>query len=206
MPSNSHGLAMGIFLLHPRQVHLLDKSRSLLYGDLKYLKQQQGVSMPIEQKKTVLRVGVFRDRHPVGERIIWDRIDVWIDPLSDDKLCPDSDHEPYVVTSGEEKSLGSFLLFDIDYNFDYVLTLTEQMRGVIENTSSKEKIELEKIRSLQKPNNGVYKFPLKDQHRGKIIVGDLIILFQFVPSASYEMKKLPHKLTPGVRVITRPAA
>lgn len=64
---------------------------------------------------------------------------------------------------------------------DYFLHLTDKMSGKISKAGDTTGTSLEEFRQQTKPNEkGIWDFPLTPDMRGKINVGDVAVLFQFV--------------------------
>ncbi len=62
----------------------------------------------------------------------------------------------------------------------YELVLTESMRGVISAADKPIDFAALKAQGILKKRGDFYCFPLTDAHRGKVIIGDVAVIFQFV--------------------------
>jgi hypothetical protein len=116
----------------------------------------------------VLRIGVIADGKIVQERVIKGGEPVTIGPAP---------KNTFVLKTGLPRQ--DFPLFVAKGN-RYWLQLTESMRGKV--GSGGDVVSLDKIRtdpSIEK-DGAVWRVPLDEQDRGKIAVGDVTILFQFV--------------------------
>jgi TonB family protein len=80
----------------------------------------------------------------------------------------------------------------------YELVFTEGMRGKISTEASPEPIDLADVKSSGRAekHGAEYRLKLGEEHRGKVVIGDCTIIFQFVvPPPAPEKPKLP----PAVR-------
>ncbi|MBI5511205.1 MAG: energy transducer TonB [Deltaproteobacteria bacterium] len=62
----------------------------------------------------------------------------------------------------------------------YELILTESMRGVVSAADKPVDFATLKAQGLLKKQGDYYVMPLNDQHRGKVLMGDVAVIFQFV--------------------------
>ncbi len=143
---------------------------------------QQGPSGP-----KVLRVGVIQANKIVEERIVRTRETVTVG----------SSEKNHFVVQAESLST-RFELFQIVGN-DYVLNFTEDMRGRVGLAGGVQ--ELEKLRTTgraRKADGGTYQVELTDNSRGKVVIGNTTLLFQFVsPPPVQARPQLPAAVVGG---------
>ena len=136
----------------------------------------------------VLRIGIIQGGKIIEERIVRRRETVMIGP---------SEKNHFVLTAPELPS-ARFEMFETRGG-DYVLNFTERMDGRV--SLKGQVIELGEARSSGKaPRRGKYfQLPLNDQARGKVVVGDSTVLFQFVaPPPIQPRPQLPAAVRGGV--------
>ena len=76
----------------------------------------------------------------------------------------------------------------------YELVLTEKMKGKVSIAGSEAPVDVAQLKAqgLLKKRGALYYLPLTDQHRGKVVINDLTIIFQFVaPPPPPEKLQLP---------------
>ena len=73
----------------------------------------------------------------------------------------------------------SHQLFDVRGG-QYELSLTESMRGVLSAADKPVDFATLKAQGVLKKRGDFYVFPLTDDHRGKVLLGDVAVIFQFV--------------------------
>lgn len=117
----------------------------------------------------VLRIGVVQRGRIVEERIIRKRDSVTVGP---------SEKNTFVVISKQIPS--RFEMFDSHGGGRYALQFTASMKGRISSNGKVRELR-ELISAGEAAKKGrVYRLPLSENVRGKIMVGDATILFQFV--------------------------
>ncbi|MDJ0761776.1 MAG: AgmX/PglI C-terminal domain-containing protein [Myxococcota bacterium] len=122
-----------------------------------------------ENVPKVLRIGIIQSGKIVEERIIRNRDTVSIGQ---------SEKNTFVIVSSDLPS--RFDIFEIKSSGDYTLHFTDPMTGrVAVQGEVKELTEL-RTSGIAKKKGKTYQLELNEQSRGKIIVGDSTILFQFV--------------------------
>lgn len=144
-------------------------------------------AMPMKQTgPKVLRIGLIQGGKIIEERIVRRRETVSIGS---------SERNHFVVQAPGMPS--KFDLFQIA-GTDYVLNFTEHMRGRVALPSGVQ--ELEALRSSGSAKNvGTYwQIKLSDTSRGKVVVGDITLLFQFVtPPPPASRPQLPATVRGG---------
>jgi outer membrane biosynthesis protein TonB len=117
----------------------------------------------------VLRIGIIQGGRIIEERIIRKR---------DTVAVGQSEKNTFVVVSNAIPS--RFEMFENRGGGHYTLQFTETMQGRISFKGDVK--ELSELRSsgAAKRRGRVYRFPLNEKARGKVVVGDSTILFQFV--------------------------
>jgi hypothetical protein len=132
----------------------------------------------------VLRIGVIQGGKILEERLLRKRgpVTVGTDPKNS-----------FVLTGDAPRS---FKLLDLVLD-RYVLCFDDEMRGRL--TSEGETLELEAIKAkgLALQTGSVYRIELSESARGKVAIGDLTILFQFVVPPQHERSQLPTRVGGG---------
>lgn len=136
----------------------------------------------------VLRIGVIQGGKILEERLLRRRAPVTVgsDPKNTFALAGDPGKSP----QGDELP-HSFKLLDVVVD-RYVLCFDDEMRGSL--TVEGEKLDLEgiKAKGLALQSGSVYRVELAEGARGKISIGELTFLFQFVvPPPQHERSQLP---------------
>lgn len=136
----------------------------------------------------VLRIGIIQGGRIIEERIIRKR---------DTVTVGQSEKNTFVIVSSELPS--RFEMFENRGGSGYTLQFTKDMKGRISAGGSvKELSEIAKSNETSKKGR-VYRFPLEESVRGKIVVGDSTILFQFVnPPPIQPRPQLPAAAKGGV--------
>ena len=143
----------------------------------------------VQQKPSgpkVLRIGLIQGGKIVEERIIRKRETVTVGS---------SEKNHFVVTA--EGLSSRFELFQL-VGADYILNFTEDMRGRVGLAGGvKELDELRKSGGARKAQ-GYFQVKLSDNSRGKVVVGDTTLLFQFVaPPPIQPRPQLPAAVVGG---------
>ncbi len=129
----------------------------------------------------VLRIGVMQGTRISEERIVRDRSAVTVGT---------TEHNSFTVASADLAP--SFELFSID-GAQYSLNFTDAMEGQVATPNGIEKLS-ELRRSASRTPHG-YRITLAETARGKIHLGDVMLLFQFVAAAPAQPKpQLPAAL------------
>jgi TonB family protein len=134
----------------------------------------------------VLRIGLIQGGKIVEERVIRTRETVTVGS---------SEKNHFVVRAD---SLGSrFDLFEMSGG-EYVLNFTENMRGRVGLGGGVQELdELRKSGGARRAD-GYHQVKLSEQSRGKVVVGDTTLLFQFVPPPPVQAKpQLPAAVIGG---------
>jgi hypothetical protein len=121
-------------------------------------------------KKKVLRIGVIQSGKLVQERLI---------PSGESVTVGESAKATFVFPkTGLPRA--EYPIF-VNRKGNYVLNFTEDMKGKI--SSGGAAVTLAKLRSDPSVANqgGSWRLALTDQDRGKVAIGDVTVLFQFVP-------------------------
>ncbi len=133
----------------------------------------------------VLRIGLIQSGKIVEERIIRKRETVTVGS---------SERNHFVVAA---KGLSSrFELFQL-MGGDYILNFTEDMRGRVGLAGGVQELDdLRKSGAVQR--DGYYQVKLSDASRGKVVIGDTTLLFQFVvPPPVQPRPQLPAAVVGG---------
>lgn len=128
--------------------------------------------MAVQEPKKSLRIGIFRGKQRLEENVVKKRCTVSIGQDESNTFC--------ILSSAVPKKHN---LFEYDSNLDvFTLCVTKSMKGRI-FIDNKVSLDLgEEIR----PNKNVvakgdgYRITLTNQSRGRVIIGKISILFQFV--------------------------
>jgi TonB family protein len=134
----------------------------------------------------VLRIGLIQDNKIVEERIIRKRETVSVGS---------SEKNHFVVAADGLSS--RFELFEL-VGDDYILNFTEDMRGRVALAGGVQQLdELRKSGGARKAD-GRYQVKLTDSSRGKVVIGDTTLLFQFVvPPPVQPRPQLPAAVVGG---------
>lgn len=130
--------------------------------------ESKGKLMAKDGKRKILRVGIIQSGRIVEERLIRKREDVSIGQASKNTFILPASHLPKSFTLFEGKGGGYHLIFD------------DSMEGRV--SIGEEVLDL---KSLGKSGNakrrgGRYTVELDERSRGKIVVGEFTLLFQFI--------------------------
>lgn len=140
----------------------------------------------------VLRIGLVQGGRVVEERIIKQRGDVTVGS---------SEKNMFVIPSGDLPS--SYTLFELK-DKAYHLNFTTGMQGRLALQTGLS--DLEVVRGQAKPSSqGGHQVPLTDDSRGKVVIGDTTLLFQFVAPPPIQPKpQLPVSVTRGAASVDWP--
>jgi outer membrane biosynthesis protein TonB len=159
----------------------------------------QGSSAPLVPPQAVstgpkvLRIGLIQAGRIVEERIVKQRTSVTIGS---------SEKNLFVIAANELPT--TFTLFEIDGS-EYYLNFTRAMRGRVALAGGVSELAAligDGSRSL---GDGVYQVTLGEDSRGKVVIGDLTFLFQFVaPPPPSPRPQLPVSVTRGASAVDWP--
>ena len=145
---------------------------------------QAVASRPVGPK--VLRIGLIQGDKIVEERIIRKRETVTVGS---------SEKNHFVVSAGGLSS--RFELFQLVGN-DYILNFTDQMRGRVGLAGGVKVLEELRKSGGARKASGYYQVKLTDNSRGKVVIGDTTLLFQFVvPPPVQPRPQLPAAVVGG---------
>ena len=150
----------------------------------------RALQQPIGPK--VLRIGIVRAGRVVEERVVKHRTHVTVGP-----------HEKNMFVVNDRGLPASFRLFDLigagkKGGGDYCLTFFDGMPGRIATKIGVMDLEQLKQRAVRGAG-GAYQLPLTEDARGKIAVGDVTFLFQFVaPPPVAQKPQLPMSVQSGI--------
>ena len=122
------------------------------------------------QQAKVLRIGVIQDGKIVQERLIKQGETVQVG---------ESPKNTFVLPKTDLPK-GEFALF-VYKNGAYQLQFTEAMKGTVSSNGAVVAIERLRTDPSVQSSGGVWRVPLTEEDRGKVSIGDVTILFQFVP-------------------------
>ncbi|MEC7520551.1 MAG: AgmX/PglI C-terminal domain-containing protein [Myxococcota bacterium] len=134
----------------------------------------------------VLRIGLIQGGKIVEERIIRRRETVTVGS---------SEKNHFVVTAGGLSS--RFELFQL-VGSDYILNFTDEMRGRVGLPGGVQELEELRKSGGARKAQGYYQVKLNDTSRGKVVIGDTTLLFQFVvPPPIQPRPQLPAAVVGG---------
>jgi TonB family protein len=137
------------------------------------------------QGPRILRIGIVQGGKIVEERLVRKRADVTIGQSSKNTfVVPASNAVPR-----------TFTLFEVSGN-TYALNFTDGMDGRIAADHNTAPLALAQLRSRAQKRGQVYHLPLSDRSRGKVVIGDLTVLYQFVTPPPVQPRP---QLPPSVR-------
>lgn len=137
----------------------------------------------------VLRIGVIQNGKIIEERIVRKRETVTVGQ---------SEKNTFIVVSSELPS--RFEMFESRHGgAGYTLQFTEGMKGRVSSRGDVKELEELRKSGFAKKKGKVFQVPLNDTSRGKVVVGDSTILFQFVaPPPIQPRPQLPAAVKGGV--------
>jgi TonB family protein len=139
----------------------------------------------------VLRVGLFRDKKIVEERIVRQRETVSIGTATKNHLIIKSGALPPKLES-------RFELFQLVGN-DYILNFTEEMSGKVALPGGVQKLDLLRESGAARNAGTHYQIKLADTSRGNIRIGDFTVFFEFVAAPPITPKpQLPAAVQRGL--------
>ncbi|MFK7990751.1 MAG: TonB family protein [Sandaracinaceae bacterium] len=141
---------------------------------------------PRQSGPKVLRIGLIQSGKIVEERIIRRRETVTVGS---------SEKNHFVVSSGGLSS--RFELFQL-VGSDYILNFTDQMSGRVGLAGGVQQLEELRTGGGARKAQGYYQVKLTDSSRGKVVIGDTTLLFQFVvPPPIQPRPQLPAAVVGG---------
>jgi hypothetical protein len=123
-------------------------------------------AMQVSSGPKVLRIGLVNKGRVLEERVIKNRISVTVGP---------SEKATFVLAA--QQLAPSFKMFEL-IGSDYYLNFLDGMTGRVALTSGIS--DLNTLRGQAKKVGNMYQIKLTEDARGKVIVGDMSFLFQFV--------------------------
>ncbi len=140
----------------------------------------------------VLRIGVVQGGRVIEERIIKQRTHVTVGP---------SERSQFVVATGNLPA--NFKLFEL-VGGQYALNFLDGMTGRVALPTGISDLNVLRGQARQ-VQAGVYQIALSEDSRGKVVVGDVTFLFQFVaPPPVQPRPQLPVSVTRGVNSVDWP--
>ena len=136
----------------------------------------------------VLRIGIIQGGKIIEERIIRKR---------DTVTVGQSEKNTFVVASSEIPN--RFEMFENKVGGDYTLQFTETMGGRISVDGNVKDIAELRTSGEAKKKGKIFQLKLSDNSRGKLVIGDSTVLFQFVaPPPIQPRPQLPAAVRGGV--------
>jgi hypothetical protein len=133
----------------------------------------------------ILRIGIIQGGRIVEERLVRERISVTVGQSAKNMFVVPSEALPRTLIMFEVTPQG------------YALNYTPQMDGRISLGDSVVPLAQLQQRSAPRPG-GFFQLPLTDKSRGKVIAGDMTLLFQFVtPPPRQPRPQLPPSVRGG---------
>ena len=149
---------------------------------------QQGAKLGENSRDSlprILRIGIVQSGKIVEERVIRKRVSVSIGQSAKNTF----------VVSGSDVLSRSFTMFEM-VEGQYVLNFTESMDGRVAPETNVSPQTLVQLRQRAQKKNNLYQLPLGEKSRGKVVVGDVTVLFQFVTPPPIQPRP---QLPPSVR-------
>ncbi|MBI5482254.1 MAG: AgmX/PglI C-terminal domain-containing protein [Deltaproteobacteria bacterium] len=143
------------------------------------------VAAPPPPPPKILRIGIIQGGRIVEERLVRERISVTVGQSAKNMFVVPSEALPRTLVMFEVTPQG------------YALNYTPQMDGRISLGDAVVPLNQLQQRSAPKPG-GFFQLPLTDKSRGKVIAGDMTLLFQFVtPPPRQPRPQLPPSVRGG---------
>lgn len=140
-------------------------------------KQQHQRNQQSQSKRRVLRIGVILGGKIVEERLVRERIDITVGQSAKNTFSVPEDGLPR-----------TWPLFTV-HDDRYVMRFSDAMSGRLSEDDDVVTFDALKNRKAKRQGDG-WVVPLSDSARGKIVVGEMTLLFQFV--AEPPMQPRPH--------------
>ncbi|MFA5624374.1 MAG: AgmX/PglI C-terminal domain-containing protein [Bradymonadales bacterium] len=127
--------------------------------------------MPVAQPKKLLRIGVFQGKQCIEERLIRRRETV---------SFGQNEQNSFVILSSSMPVTHQLFVYE-SKNDSYYLCVEKSMGGRVALPDGKI-IELRKIDEAKqaKKVGDLYRIQLNDRSRGRVVIGKIVVLFQFV--------------------------
>ena len=139
--------------------------------------KQQHQRNQSQSKRRVLRIGVILGGKIVEEKLVRERIDITVGQSAKNTFCVPEDGLPR-----------TWPLFSI-HNDRYAMRFSDAMSGRLSDGDDVLTFDALKNKGAQRQGDA-WMVPLTDSARGKIVVGEMTLLFQFV--AEPPMQPRPH--------------
>jgi hypothetical protein len=144
-----------------------------------------GAVAPPPPQPKILRIGIIQGGRIVEERLVRERISVTVGQSAKNMFVVPSEALPRTLVMFEVTPQG------------YALNYTQSMDGRISLGDAVVPLGQLQQRSVPKPG-GFFQLPLTDKSRGKVIAGDMTLLFQFVtPPPRQPRPQLPPSVRGG---------
>ena len=141
----------------------------------------------------VLRIGLIQAGRIVEERIVKQRTSVTI-----------GSHEKNMFVISASELPPTFTLFELT-GADYQLNFTPAMRGRVALPTGLRELSSLAGDAARSVGDGVYQVTLAEDSRGKVVIGDLTFLFQFVaPPPLSPRPQLPASVKRGAAAVDWP--
>jgi outer membrane biosynthesis protein TonB len=140
---------------------------------------------PTENRPKILRIGVILGDKIVEERLVRDRGPVTIGQSAKNTFAVPSPELPR-----------SWTLFQVDHKTNlYQLTVADSMDGRISEAGQVQTIAQLKASGRVAKQGQAWVVPLTEAARGKVVVGEMTLLFQFVQAPPVQPRpQLPHSV------------
>ncbi|HEX2569963.1 MAG TPA: TonB family protein [Polyangia bacterium] len=146
---------------------------------------QNRPSAEAERGPKILRIGIIQGGKIVEERLVRKRETVTIGQ---------SVKNTFVVPASNALAR-SFPIFEMTPS-GYALNFAEGMDGRIAMSSTEAPATLAQLRAKAEKRNDVFHLPLPEESRGKVVIGDVTVLYQFVVPPPVQPRP---QLPPSVR-------
>lgn len=126
----------------------------------------------------VLRIGMVKDGKVVEERMI---------RAGENVTIGDNAKNTFVVATRAVPS--RFVVFQADKKGGYALNFIDKMEGRLAVADKVQGLDELRKSPLAKQKSGMWTLPLDYKSRGKVSIGDVTLLFQFVPAPLESMRQ-----------------
>lgn len=147
--------------------------------------------------RKILRVGLFQNQRLLEERLM----------RKPETVTIGHDYHKNTLVVPASRLPRTFAIFEQEGD-GYVLQFTEQMGGKVSRGQGVETLEDLRRKGVAKKKGGVYRLPLTPQMRGRVVVGEATVVFQFVtPPPQRPKPVLPASMRGGlIHGMDRPLA